>query len=238
VTAGKTSARNGSGRGAATRTLGLLGAIFDYAVKQRLCSINPVRGVRRAADGRRERRLSVGEYAALGAALRGAEAAGILPSIAAVVRFLALTGWRKSEAEGLTWVQVDLPRRSAVLAETKTGRSMRPLSQAACEVLRQQGSESNGELVFAGPRAGINLHDGYWDRIITLAGLPADISPHTLRHNFASEASDLGYNEPTIAAMIGHKGRSVTSRYTHAADAVLLAAADAVASRIDTLMAG
>jgi hypothetical protein len=49
-------------------------------------------------------------------------------------------------------------------------------------------------------------------------------------------AADLGYSEPTIAALVGHKGHSVTSRYLHSADAVLLAAADAVADRTAELM--
>jgi integrase len=71
-----------------------------------------------------------------------------------------------------------------------------------------------------------------------MSALPPDITPHTLRHSFASLASDLGYSEATIAALVGHKGRSVTSRYLHAADAVLLAAADAVANRTSELMAG
>jgi integrase len=62
------------------------------------------------------------------------------------------------------------------------------------------------------------------------------VTPHTLRHSFASLAGDLGYSEPTIAALVGHKGRSITSRYVHAADAVLLAAADAVATRTAELM--
>ncbi len=57
-----------------------------------------------------------------------------------------------------------------------------------------------------------------------------------LRHSFASLAADLGYSEPTIAALVGHKGHSITSRYIHSADAVLLAAADAVAARIIVLM--
>jgi integrase len=57
-----------------------------------------------------------------------------------------------------------------------------------------------------------------------------------LRHSYASLAADLGYSEPTIAALIGHAGRSVTSRYVHAADAVLLAAADAVADRTRALL--
>jgi integrase len=66
--------------------------------------------------------------------------------------------------------------------------------------------------------------------------LPADVTPHVLRHSFASLAGDLGYSEPTIAALIGHKGHTVTSRYVHAADAVLLAAADAIANRTAELM--
>jgi len=62
------------------------------------------------------------------------------------------------------------------------------------------------------------------------------VTPHVLRHSFASLAADLGYSEPTIAALVGHKGRTITSRYVHSADAVLLAAADAVADRTLSLM--
>jgi integrase len=45
-----------------------------------------------------------------------------------------------------------------------------------------------------------------------------------LRHSFASLAGDLGYGEPIIAALVGHKGHTITSRYVHSADTVLLAA--------------
>jgi integrase len=78
----------------------------------------------------------------------------------------------------------------------------------------------------------------FWARIAKLGGLPPSVTPHTLRHSFASVADDLGYSEPTIAALVGHKGRSMTSRYIHSADAVLLTAADAVANRTLALMAG
>src|SRR5205823_7392118 len=60
-------ARVKGGRGTATRTVGLLGAIFAYAVHQGVRTDNPVHGVVRYADGRRERRLSEDEYAAFGA---------------------------------------------------------------------------------------------------------------------------------------------------------------------------
>ena len=73
-------------------------------------------------------------------------------------------------------------------------------------------------------------------KIAKLGDLPSDVGPHTLRHSFASLAADLGYSDPTIAALIGHKGQTITSRYTHFADAVLLAAADAVADKTAELM--
>ena len=75
-----------------------------------------------------------------------------------------------------------------------------------------------------------------WLKLAKLGGLAADITPHVLRHSFASLAGDLGYSEATIATLIGHKGHSITSRYVHTADAVLLAAVDAVANATWKLM--
>jgi integrase len=76
----------------------------------------------------------------------------------------------------------------------------------------------------------------FWVRVARFGKLPPDVTPHVLRHSYASIAADLGYSEPTIAALVGHAGRSVTSRYVHAADAVLLGAADAVGDKIAELM--
>jgi hypothetical protein len=40
----------------------------------------------------------------------------------------------------------------------------------------------------------------------------------SLRHSSASLTADLGYSEPTIAALVGHKGQAITSRYVHSTD--------------------
>jgi integrase len=178
---------------------------------------------------RANRRLTDEEYAAFGSALRQAERA-IWPAAVAAASFLALTGWRSGEALGLRWAEIDIGRRTATLADSKTGRSVRPLSRAACYILR--GLSHTGDLVFpatrgAGPMTGFRK---LWNRIAKLGGLPAEITPHVLRHSFVSLANDLDYSEPTIATLVGHKKHTVTSRYVHSADAVLLAAADAVAS--------
>ena len=239
-------ARVTGGQTAATRAVGLLGAIFAYAVRRRIRTDNPAHGVQRFADNKRDRRLSDQEYAALGDALRqdtkGREdkPEAIWPPAIAITRFLLLTGWRTGEAAMLRWSEVDLARRTATLSDTKSGRSIRPLSHTACDVLRAQ-PRVMGDRVFPASRGGpstILHYKKIWPRIAKLAELPGDVTPHTLRHSFASVAADLGYSEPTIAALVGHTGRSVTSRYVHSADAVLLAAADAVANRTAELMGG
>ena len=50
------------------------------------------------------------------------------------------------------------------------------------------------------------------------------VTPHTLRHTFASVAGDLGFSELTIAALLGHSARGVTQGYVHIDEALKLAA--------------
>jgi integrase len=230
-------ARVSGGQTAANRAVGLLGAIFTYAVHKEMRADNPVRGVQLFADRKRDRRLTDEEYSRLGVALGRAEAT-LWPPAVALARFLALTGFRRGEALALHWSEIDLARRTVTLGDTKTGKSIRPLSRSACEVLC--GLPRAGDFVFAATR-GDGPMTGFpklWARIAKLGLLPTDVTPHVMRHSFASVASDLGFSEPTIAALIGHKGRTMTSRYVHSADAVLLAAADAVANRIVALTDG
>lgn len=243
-TAGKTKtkarglARVRGGRGTASRTVGLLGAIFTYAVRYRMRTDNPVHGVARFADGKRERRLSNEEYELFDEALRRAEDDGIWPPAISAARFLALTGWRSGEALDLQWRDLDLDRNTAQLPDTKTGYSLRPLSSAACNIL--SALPRVGERVFPASR-GSGAMSGFpklWARISAKVDLPTDVTPNVLRHSFISLAADLGFSEPTIGALVGHKGHSVTSRYVHLGDGVLLVAADKVANETLKLMLG
>jgi integrase len=107
------------------------------------------------------------------------------------------------------------------------------LSHAACEILRSL--PRMGGIVFPSSRGDDQPMRGFhkvWIAIAKRGALPADVSPHVLRHSFASVAHDLEYSELTIASLLGHKKTSVTSKYAHKADALLLAAADAVAKQI------
>lgn len=126
---------------------------------------------------------------------------------------------------------MDLATRTARLTDTKTGASVRPLSRAACDLLRGVGGGRPDALVFPASR-GDGKMTGFpslFARIAKLGGLPADVTPHVLRHSFVSLANDLGYTEATVGMLVGHKGHGTTRGYIHGADAVLLAAADKVA---------
>ena len=227
------------GKGAASRSIGLLGASFTYADRKGMIEANPVRGVIRYADGKRERRLSDDEYAALGRGLTKvmeprplrtdgkAARRSMWPFAVAATRLLAVTGWRSGEVLTLRWGMLDLPRRTARLTDTKTGESLRPLSVAACDLLRAQGIGAPEKLVFP-PSRGDRTMSGFssfFERIARTGGLASDVTPHVLRHSFASLANDLGYSEATIGMLIGHKGSGSTTRgYIHLGDALTVAA--------------
>jgi Arm DNA-binding domain len=99
------------GAGTASRTVGLLGGILSFAVSEGIIASNPVRGVKRPADNRREIRLTADQYRALGKAVAAADVGGENPSAVLAIRLLALTGCRRGEIERLQWDEVDLPGR-------------------------------------------------------------------------------------------------------------------------------
>lgn len=77
----------------------------------------------------------------------------------------------------------------------------------------------------------------HWEKIFRNTPL-ADITPHVLRHSFASIANDLGFTEVTIAALVGHAKGSVTSKYIHTLDTALIMAADTISGYIQGLLDG
>jgi integrase len=226
------------GRGAATRTLGLLGAIMEYAVGAGYRADNPVRGVRREADRKRTARLDEGAYRRLGSRLAAAERGGMRWQAIEAIRLIALTGCRRGEIQELRKAEVDLAGHALRLGDTKTGHSVRPLGLTAMKALRRALQRSKGEFVFPAVRGGGSFQGlaKAWRKI---AGrrLPG-VTPHVLRHSFASMGEDLGLTLPTIGALLGHSIRGVTSGYIHKLDPALVAAANRVADAIAANMDG
>ncbi|MBN8978040.1 MAG: integrase arm-type DNA-binding domain-containing protein [Rhizobiales bacterium] len=225
------------GAGAASRTAGLLGSIFSFAISENIRPDNPVRGVKLQADKQRDRRLTAAEYKALGSTLT--DTAEIEPPQAiAAIWLLALTGCRRGEIEALKWSEVDKPGSCFRLADSKEGASVRPVGRPAFDVL--DGLSSDGRFVLPAGRGETGFYGGLpgaIKRIMKAAGLN-EVTAHTLRHSYASVAGDLGYSDNTIGALLGHAGTTITSRYVHRLDTVLVAAANKVAGEVWRQMTG
>jgi integrase len=225
------------GKGAATRTVRLLGGIFTFAIEHKYCSDNPVHGVQKYPDGKKERYLTTAELNRLGVAIHEAETVGIphKPSAskhapkkkvrtvvdqfaAAAIRLLIFTGCRLSEILNLRWTEVDTERGLLFLPDSKTGRKTIVLSAPALAILEALprvgvfviASESAGQKDER-PRADLNRP---WRAIRRRAGIE-DVRIHDLRHSFASVGVGASLGLPIIGKLLGHSQASTTQRYAH-----------------------
>jgi integrase len=234
---GKAIVRGGTGT--ATRTVGLLGGIFTYAVEAGIITTNPAHGLRKPKDSARERRLTEEEYRTLGAMLREAEKEEKYATTVDIIRQIALTGCRRSEIIGLKWIEADTDASCLRLIDSKEGTSVRPIGLPVVEFLEARRKARTGSYVFPGYGED-NAFGGFpnhWRQLFRSSPL-ADVTPHVLRHSFASVGNDLGFTEVTIAALVGHAKGSVTSKYIHALDTALIMAADTIAGYIEGLLDG
>jgi integrase len=227
------------GKGTASRTMGLLGGIFSYAVSEGYRPDNPINGIVRPKDGTREWRLDEPGYRKLGKCLAAAEANGehwqrIMASKAAT-----LTGCRLDEIEGLLKTQVDAVGMALRLGDTKTGKSIRPVGSAVIALLKAASGKSKSKFVFPAITSEAKHHTGLtrWLQKVSAKDVPG-ITCHGLRHSFSSTAEDLGFSLPTIKALVGHARSSVTEGYIHKIDSALVSAADRIARHIDNSMTG
>ena len=186
---------------------------------------NPCRGIRRYRRKGRERFLSDDEIHSLSRVL--AACVEEAPGQVAAIRLLLLTGCRKSELLTLRWS--DYREGRLFLRDSKTGPRTVWLSQPARDIL--DGIERTGAWVFPSPRAAqsrcTDWLDNFWWRIRADAGLD-DVRLHDLRHSHASIALRLGETVLAIGRLLGHADPETTLKYTHAADATVMQAAETV----------
>ena len=249
IAAGRTATDRGrgrggvttGGRGVASRTVGMLGTVLEFARRRGVIKENPARGVERLPDGRQTRFLSLAEIGALGGAMRRAEEAGENPVALAAVRFLLLSGCRRMEALALPLAWVDAGAGCIRFRDAKGIRArelgsrleLRPLGAAALRALAAVPRPENCPWVFPAVRGEGHLVGlpRVLERLCARAGLK-DVTVHVLRHSFAATAAGLGFSELTIAGMLGHRMPGVTARYAHVPDSALVAAADRVSAEI------
>lgn len=226
------------GKGSASRTVGMLGGIFAFAVDRGYCEENPVRGVKRYRDNQLERYMTFEELARLGEALENAERNGSEhPSAINTIRLLLFTGCRKNEVLSLKWEYVDFENEMLRLPDSKTGQKVVLLGDAALDLLKSLPKFEGNPYAFPGIKPG-NHFVGLgrvWRRLAEKASVN-DVRLHDIRHTFASEGASLGLGLPIVGNLLGHKNPSSTARYAHVAPSPARKAANNVSGALKTAL--
>ena len=152
----------------------------------------------------------------------------------AMLELLYATGLRVTELVSLRLEQINT--RQGVLRTFGKGNKERlvPLGEEALHwLLRYLGNDRDGllggkpsDVVFPSRRGDMMTRQTFWHRIklhARQAGIAVSISPHTLRHAFATHLLNHGADLRVVQMLLGHSDLSTTQIYTHVARARLQA---------------
>jgi integrase/recombinase XerC len=181
-------------------------ALRSPRVQRRLPAILPEDDVRQLLDAGREDRRP--------AALRDR----------AILETLYSSGLRVSELVGLNWRDID-EEVGMVLVRSGKGNKDRvvPVGEPALEALKEWRRampvawELDGPVItnLRGGRLTTRAVENILGRRIINAGLGTSITPHGLRHCFATHLLNAGADLRSIQEMLGHASLATTQRYTH-----------------------
>ena len=141
----------------------------------------------------------------------------------AILELLYSCGLRVSELVGINLNNLDLISMSVKVLGKGNKERMVPLGSKACTAIKTYISQRldlkpEDDYLFVNSRGG-RLSTRSIDRIIkkyaAISGIPKNISPHVLRHTFATHLLGGGADLRAIQEMLGHKSLSTTQRYTH-----------------------
>ena len=148
------------------------------------------------------------------------------PSMALL--FLLSTGARVNEALTATWKNIDVEagvwKVDAIRAKGRRSRNI-PINLSAKWVLEQLESKGKSEYLFPSPVKNsdgqevpyLRITRGVWSRIKKLAGIPANVRIHDLRHSYLSLLARKGASQSYLMAIAGHSDYRMTKRYVHLA---------------------
>ncbi len=183
-----------------------------------------------------------------GGALRAGTAAAIELRDRAIVETAYGAGLRISELAGADCSDLDLRRGEIrVLGKRRKPRvgllgapaldALGEWLQVGRPQLREHASGVDDGALFlstAGSRLGVRGMRERIDRLVRRAGLPDGVSPHTLRHSFASHLLDGGADLRVVQELLGHASLATTQVYTHVSPARLRSAYRAAHPRATT----
>ena len=221
--------RGGLSNRSLARHLSTIRSFFGWACRAGHVEKNPARGLTSPRIPKTlPRAMSLPDTERL----LGAPGEGGIPEReAALFELLYATGLRVSEAAGLDVEDVDFAMRLVRVTGKGSRERIVPFGESAGEALRaylpsraalRHGVDGEdpeaGEPLFVNARGG-RLTARSMARLLKLrlraAGLPAEISPHALRHTFATHLLQAGADLRSIQELLGHASLSTTQKYTH-----------------------
>jgi len=139
----------------------------------------------------------------------------------AILEVLYASGIRRAEAAGLNLQDVDLDRR--VMRVTGKGNKQRTvlINVAAADAMRAylgHRPRTGDEAFFIGRRGSRMGVRAIWVVVKTierLSGLTVHVSPHVMRHSFATHLLENGADLMTIKELLGHESLATTQIYTN-----------------------
>lgn len=212
----------------ANRRLSVYKRFYRWALREGLRTDDPTRRLGAARQPMRlPKSLSEAQVEALLAAPDVATALGLRDR--AMLELMYASGLRVSELVSLTLLSVDLGQ--GVLRVTGKGARERlvPFGEVAADWLRRYLAQARPELLGrrASPDLFVTRRDGqamsrqmFWGtvkRCATQAGIDVPLSPHTLRHAFATHLLNHGADLRAVQMLLGHADISTTTIYTHVA---------------------
>ena len=144
----------------------------------------------------------------------------------AMLEVLYATGLRVSELIGIKLSDLQLDVGYLVAFGKRSKQRIVPIGEVAVEALREYLKTSRSVLAkdLGSPQVFLNrsgrglTRQGFWKiikRRAVQAGIAKNITPHTLRHSFATHLLDNGADLRSVQTMLGHADISTTQIYTH-----------------------
>jgi integrase len=218
----------------ANRVLALLSKMFSLAAQWGWCADNPVKGIERYREDRRDRWLSDAELARLLMVLAQHQN----QRAANAVRFQLLTGARIGEVRKARWSDIDFERGVWTKPSHHTKQKKTeylPLSSAALDLLTGMRTRAQTDAVylFPGDANGMPLQNikRFWRKVTEAADL-RDYRLHDNRHTHASHLVSNGLSLEIVGKLLGHTNPLTTKRYAHLADSPLRAATEQFGSKL------
>lgn len=226
-------ARRKLSRASTARHLSALRSFFKYLMREGIVEMNPARGV---TTPKKEKHLP--------AVMQPADVALLLeqPDLTtplgirdrAWLELLYASGLRISELVGIDLDDIELRGRLVKVHGKGSKERIVPFGTKAEEAIRawmperqkllDTFSEENALFVnYRGERITTRSIRRHFDGYIKEGSLRAGISPHTMRHSFATHLLNAGADLRAIQELLGHSSLSTTQKYTHLNDWQLIA---------------